>query len=204
MLVPGAVPLVRPPQRWREVHVPVADDRWETDRWDADRWDADQAVRALYTTHWVPMVRLAALLLRETSSAEEVVQDAFVSLHRRWGRLKDPHAAVGYLRTSVVNGCRSVHRHRQVEVRHRQPAMPEPEGPAERALAAAQDREMVAALARLPQRQREVLVLRYYADASEAEIAEALGISPGAVKSHAHRGLSALRAQLGADDGSRP
>lgn len=163
---------------------------------DEPRWDADQAVRALYASHWVPLVRLAALLLRETSTAEEVVQDAFVALHRRWPTLADPRAAVGYLRTSVVNGCRSVQRHRQVEIRHRQPAAPEPAGPEELALAASRDREVVEALHKLPQRQREVLVLRYYSGASEAEIADALGISTGAVKSHAHRGIAALKTAL--------
>lgn len=172
-------------------------------------WNADQAVRALFASHWQPMVRLAALLLHENATAEEVVQDAFVALHRRWPRLQDPHAAVGYLRTSVVNGCRSVQRHRQVEVRHRQPAAPPGPGPEERAVAASEGRDVLVALRSLPRRQQEVLVLRYYSDASEAEIAETLGISTGAVKSHAHRGMTALRTALAAsgaghDDGRGP
>lgn len=162
---------------------------------DAD-WDADQAVRALYASHWTAMVRLASLLLHESATAEEVVQDAFVALHRRWPRLREPAAGIGYLRVSVVNGCRSVVRHRQVEVRHRRPAAPEASGPEERALAHEHDATVMAALRRLPGRQREVLVLRYYADASETEIAETLGISRGSVKSHAHRGLAALRDAL--------
>jgi RNA polymerase sigma-70 factor (sigma-E family) len=175
---------------------PVPDPVGDSAVADPTRWDADQAVRVLYGTHWVPMVRLAALLLGESGTAEEVVQDAFVALHGRWKRLKDPHAAAGYLRASVVNGCRSVQRHRQVEVRHRQPAAPEPAGPEERAVTSSETRMVMAALDRLPQRQREVLVLRYYADASEADIADLLGITRGAVKSHAHRGLSALRGAL--------
>ena len=163
-------------------------------------WDADQAVRALYASHWTAMVRLAALLLHESATAEEVVQDAFVALHRRWSGLREPAAGVGYLRASVVNGCRSVVRHRQVEVRHRRPAAPQPAGPEERALDHETDAAVMAALRQLPGRQQEVLVLRYYADASETEIAEALGISRGSVKSHAHRGLASLRAAL-ADQG---
>lgn len=163
---------------------------------DPGDWDADQAVRSLYASHWTAMVRLAALLLQETATAEEVVQDAFVALHRRWGRLREPAAGVGYLRASVVNGCRSVVRHRQVEVRHRRPAAPAPTGPEEHVLDHETDAAVMAALRRLPGRQQEVLVLRYYADASESEIAEALGISRGSVKSHAHRGLAALRAAL--------
>lgn len=163
---------------------------------DALAWDADEAVRQLYASHWSAMVRLAALLLHETATAEEVAQDAFVALHRRWDGLLDPTAGVAYLRASVVNGCRSVMRHRQVEVRHRAPAAPEPAGPEERALTRAADATVMAALRRLPGRQQEVLVMRYYADSSEAEIADALGISRGSVKSHAHRGLAALRDAL--------
>ena len=163
---------------------------------DPATWDADAAVAHLYAVHWRPLVRLAALLTGETASAEEVVADAFVALHRRWGRLQDPDAAGAYLRASVVNGSRSVRRHREVADRHRQPGAPVPAGPEEHAVRADEDARVMAALRRLPRRQQEVLVLRYYADASEAEIAEALGVSRGAVKSHAHRGMSALRAAL--------
>lgn len=168
---------------------------------DPREWDADAAVAHLYAAHWRSLVRLAALLLGETASAEEVVADAFVALHRRWPRLRDPQAAFSYLRASVVNGSRSVRRHREVEIRYRQPAAPEPAGPDEAAVRADEDLRVLAALRRLPRRQQEVLVLRYYADASEAEIAEALGISRGAVKSHASRGVAALRSAL-AEGGS--
>lgn len=163
---------------------------------DPGGWSADEAVANLYAAHWRSLVRLAALLMGETASAEEVVADAFVALHRRWGRLQDPQAAFGYLRTSVVNGSRSVRRHRDVEVRYRQPSAPAPAGPEESAVQADEDARVMAALRRLPRRQQEVLVLRYYAEASEAEIAEALGISRGAVKSHASRGVRALRDAL--------
>ena len=159
--------------------------------------DPDAALRVLYAAHWGGLVRLASLLLGSTSAAEEVVQEAFVSTYRRWSRLDDPQAAGGYLRTSVVNGCRSWHRHQQVEVRHRQPGPPEPSGPAEVAAQRAEDATVMAALRTLSPRQQEVLVLRYYLDAGEAEIAELCGISRGAVKSHAHRGIQALRAVLG-------
>jgi RNA polymerase sigma-70 factor (sigma-E family) len=161
---------------------------------------ADEAVRLLYGTHWHQLVRLATLLTRDASVAEELVQDAFVSLHRRWGALADPGAAHGYLRTTVVNNARSALRHRGVEERYRQPGPPEPSGPEERAVQAAQDARVMAALRTLSRRQQEVLVLRYFADLSEHEIATTLGMSRGAVKSHAHRGLAALRQTL-ADDG---
>lgn len=159
---------------------------------------ADEAVAVLYATHWAPMVRLATLLTRDASVAEEVVQDAFVALHRRWAGLRDAGAAHGYLRTSVVNNARSALRHREVAERHRQPGPPEPDGPEERAVRSSEDARVIAGLRTLSRRQQEVLVLRYYADMSEHEIAETLGMSRGAVKSHAHRGVAALRTHLAA------
>jgi len=157
---------------------------------------ADEAVGVLYTAHWYPLVRLATLLTRDASMAEELVQDAFISLHRRWTSLADPGAAHGYLRTTVINNARSALRHRGVEERYRQPGPPEPAGPEERAVQATEDARVMAALRTLSRRQQEVLVLRYYADLSEQDIAQTLGLTKGAVKSHAHRGLAALRAAL--------
>jgi RNA polymerase sigma-70 factor (sigma-E family) len=162
---------------------------------------ADEAVRLLYGTHWHQLVRLATLLTRDASVAEELVQDAFVSLHRRWASLDDPGAAHGYLRTTVINNARSALRHRGVEERYRQPGAPEPSGPEERAVQATEDARVMAALRTLSRRQQEVLVLRYYADLSEHDIATTLGMSRGAVKSHAHRGLAALREALARGEG---
>jgi RNA polymerase sigma-70 factor (sigma-E family) len=176
-------------------------DTADTDSRTAPR-TADEAVRVLYGTHWHQLVRLATLLTRDASVAEELVQDAFVSLHRRWSSLADPAAAHGYLRTTVINNARSALRHRGVEERYRQPGPPEPSGPEERAVQATEDARVMAALRSLSRRQQEVLVLRYYADLSEQEIAAALGMSRGAVKSHAHRGIGALRAALLAMDGA--
>jgi len=163
---------------------------------DPASWGADTAVTALYTAHWTSLVRLACLLTRDASVAEEIVQDAFVALHRRWHQLADPGAAHGYLRTSVVNGARSALRHRQVAERSRQPGPSVPAGPEERAMQSAEDARVTAALRTLPRRQQEVLVLRYYADLSEHDIATTLGVSRGAVKTHAHRGMTALRTAL--------
>jgi RNA polymerase sigma-70 factor (sigma-E family) len=165
---------------------------------DPARWSADVAVTALYGTHGPAMVRLATLLTRDASVAEEIAQDAFVALHGRWHRLADPAAAAGYLRTCVVNGSRSVVRHRVVVERHFEPGPAFPAGPEERAIRSSEDARVLAALHTLPRRQQEVLVLRYYLDLSEHEIAVTLGVSRGAVKSHAHRGMAALRAALSA------
>lgn len=161
--------------------------------------DADAAVADLYRAHWTELVRLAVLLTGETGAGEDVVQDAFVALHRRWSRITDHDRAAGYLRRSVVNGCRSVLRHRAVADRQLVQArrsLESPE-PAEAAVLREARRDAVlSALATLPRRQREVLVLRYYSDLSEREIAAALGVSRGSVKAHASRAAAALRGLL--------
>jgi RNA polymerase sigma-70 factor (sigma-E family) len=166
----------------------------------AERWSADQALEELYAAHWRELVRLGVLLVRDVGTAEEVVQDAFVAVHGRWGRLRDNDKALAYLRQAVVNGSRSVLRHQAVVDRHlratgsRQPGTAPDAGTG--ALEAARRSAVLDALARLPDRQREVLVLRHYLDLSEAEIADALGIARGSVKSHASRGAAALRELL--------
>ena len=162
---------------------------------EADRWTADEAVTRLFAAHYRQLVRLAALLMGDNSAAEEVVQDAYVRLHQRWWRLREPDRALGYLRTSVVNGARSALRHRGVAQRYTAGLRPPPDVPSAESqhLDSVQNATLLAAMRRLPARQRETLVLRYYADLSEAEIAEAMGISRGAVKSHAARGIATLR-----------
>ena len=159
-------------------------------------WAADEAVTHLYAAHYRSLVRLATLLLRDVGAAEEVVQDSFVAMHGAWRRLADPDRALAYLRQSVVNRSRSALRHRTVVSRHAPLPLPDAASAEHSALAALEHAEVMAALRRLPQRQREVLVLRYYADLSEAGIADALGVSRGAVKSHASRGMAALRTSL--------
>ena len=160
-------------------------------------WDADEAVEQLYATHYRMLVRLAVLLVRDQETAEEVVQDSFVAMHGRWTTLAEPEKALAYLRQTVVNRSRSVLRHRKVRERH-QPQQPPPlPGADHAALDAERRRTVLDALQELPRRQREVLALRYYANLDEASIAEHLGISRGAVKSHASRGSAALRDLLG-------
>ena len=159
-------------------------------------WDADQAVTALYSAHYRSLTRLSALLVRDLATAEEVVQDAFVAMHGAWRRLRDPEKALSYLRQSVVNRSRSVLRHRAVVEKYAPKGLPDAPSAENGAIVELERTAVVKALSGLPTRQREALVLRYYGDLSEAEIANAMGISRGAVKSHTARGMAALRSVL--------
>jgi RNA polymerase sigma-70 factor (sigma-E family) len=157
-------------------------------------------VHALYIAHWRHLVRLAALLVDDRASAEDVVQDAFVALHRKAEGLRDPEAALAYLRTSVLNLSRSVLRRRQTARKHLRVAEPEATAGADsEVLLKDEHRAALAAVRRLPRHQREVLTLRYWSGLSEREIAQTLGISPGSVMSAACRGLAALQRMLGGD-----
>jgi RNA polymerase sigma-70 factor (sigma-E family) len=171
---------------------PSADDPY------APAWSADDAVTGLYATEYRPLVRLAILLTHDAGIAEEIVQDAFVALHQRWRRLRDPQAGAAYLRQSVVNRSRSALRHRVVVDRFAGRSRPREQAPSAESLAlrAGTHAAVLAAVRRLPARQREALVLRYYLDLSEAQTAELMGVSPGAVKSHTARALTALRRVL--------
>ncbi|MDG4830441.1 SigE family RNA polymerase sigma factor [Solwaraspora sp. WMMD1047] len=161
-------------------------------------WEADEAVTRLFASHYRPLVRLASLLLHDRDAAEEVVQEAYAALHGRWARLRGTEKAVGYLRVTVVNRCRSALRHRKVVETHLATVRQGPDAPSAEAgaLDLLQHDEIRTALRRLPPRQREAVVLRYYAELSEAETAEAMKVSRGAVKSHTSRGLAALRRTL--------
>ncbi len=156
------------------------------------RGRAEPWLVALYREHHRDLVRLATLLVDDQGSAEEAVQDAFVSMARRGAHGIDDPAA--YLRTAVLNNARSALRRRRVRRRHLRSIDAPATGPgADHAVLADEDARLgLAALRGLSERQREVLVLRYWADLSEAEIAAALGISAGSVKTHAHRGTVAL------------
>jgi RNA polymerase sigma-70 factor (sigma-E family) len=164
---------------------------------------ADWAVTELYSLHYQMLVRLAALLVRDVPTAEDVVQDSFVAMHDGWQRLRDAESALAYLRQAVVNRSRSVLRHRAVVEKY--PEKPSPDMPSAEhgALVQLERSAVIATLRKLPGRQREAIVLRYYADFSEAEVAAAMGISCGAVKSHTARAMAALRADLEQQDQAR-
>jgi RNA polymerase sigma-70 factor (sigma-E family) len=158
---------------------------------------AETAVEALYTEHAVGLIRLAYLMLGDRPAAEDVVQDAFCSLYRSWDRLADPARALPYVRSCVLNACRSALR-RRVVGRRVAPAMYAP--PAVSAEAAALGRherqEVMQAVRRLPGRQREALVLRFYLDLPDQEIAHIMGVQPSTVRSATHRALKALGQSL--------
>jgi RNA polymerase sigma-70 factor (sigma-E family) len=144
----------------------------------------DEGLVDLYRSHYGPMVRLAYLLTSNNALAEELVQDAFVKVHRNWANATNPPA---YLRTAVMNATRSYHRRRILELERR----PRPADPAE--LAAD---EMWDSLQKLPYRQRAAIVLRFYEDMPEQQIAEHLGVRPNTVRSAIHRGLARLRKEI--------
>lgn len=158
-------------------------------------------VEELYATRRVQLVRAAMLLLGDAGAAEEVVQEAFVQLYRSFDRLRDVQAAGGYLHRTVLNLAHSQLRRQAVAARHAVAsvtagAAATADSADAGALATADRQAVLAAIAALARRQRECIVLRWYLDLSEREIAETLGISGGAVKTHLHRGLSALAERL--------
>jgi RNA polymerase sigma-70 factor (sigma-E family) len=157
-------------------------------------------IALLYRQHHADLVRLALLLVGDRGCAEDVVQDVFTRLCAR-GRMVAQDSTLAYVRTAVVNGCRSVLRHRALTRRiavTRAAPWRDTQESAEHTAMLAEDRRLVlAALAALPRRRREVLVLRFYLGLPVAEVAAMLGISQGSVKSATARGLDALARQLG-------
>jgi RNA polymerase sigma-70 factor (sigma-E family) len=169
----------------------------------ADRARADRptaAVAGLYQVHAVGLIRLGVIMLGDRPAAEDVVQDAFAGLYRRWDRLTDSRRALQYVRSCVLNGCRSELR-RRARGDRRTPAEPSTASAEYTALVGEEHRQVLAALRGLPSRQREALVLRFYLDLQEAEIAAAMGISRGTVKSTTSRGLATLARLL--EEGSQ-
>ena len=156
--------------------------------------DARSAVTALYQMHAVGLIRLAVVMIGDRPAAEDVVQEAFCGLFRRWAHLADKEKALSYVRSATLNGCRSELRRRiRTERRAVRDAVAESAESAEyAALAGEEHREVLTALRWLPRRQREALVLRFYLDLSEPEVAAAMDISQGTVKSTTSRALAAL------------
>jgi len=160
-----------------------------------DSDDAAVAVGSLYQEAAVSLIRLAYVILSDQQAAEDVVQEAFCNLYRRWPRLDDHERARHYVRASVINGCRSVLRRKRVRARHVLYELPAPA--ADTTILSREERDnLIRAVDRLPGRQREALVLRFYLDLTDGEIAELMGIRPGTVRSTIHRALGTVGRDL--------
>jgi RNA polymerase sigma-70 factor (sigma-E family) len=161
---------------------------------DVDVPAAASSIEELFRTQRLPLVRLAILLIGDRGSAEDVVQDAFLSVSSRLATLRSPDAAAAYLRVATVNNCRSHLRRRALSLRHPPRVDVDRAGDSvlDAVVLAEEHREVLALLPTLSRRQREVIVLRYWSGLSEAQIAQALGVSVGTVKTTASRALAQL------------
>jgi RNA polymerase sigma-70 factor (sigma-E family) len=157
---------------------------------------AAHALTALYEAHALGLVRLAVVMTGDQDSAEDIVQDAFLGLFRRWDRLADLPYPLAYLRASVLNGCRTALRRRSRAERANYLSEVPSESAESRALLSEEQRTVARAIRHLPDRQREALVLRYYLNMSEADTAEAMRVSRGTVKSATSRALAAIGQRL--------
>lgn len=159
---------------------------------------AETALDVLFRRHYPSLLRIATALLGSREAAEDAVQDAFVSLYRNWGRMRDPGAADAYLRSTVLNRCRSgirsLVRDRSLRELHVVPL--HTEGSDTTAVVNEDARLVGLALRKLPRRQQQVVACRYLLELTVTETAETLGISDGAVKRHTHRGLQSLHTAL--------
>ena len=166
-----------------------------SDALDLRNVEREAALTWLFDHHYPQLLRLA-VLLGGGQEAEDLVTEAFCQLHKHWPHLRDPMAAPGYLRAVVCNLVRMHLRHLQVVRRHTEPPLPDVDSAESQVVLREDQREVVAALRRLPERQRQALVLRYWLDLREHEVADAMGITTGAVKAHIFRGMAALTRQL--------
>ncbi|WP_425506139.1 SigE family RNA polymerase sigma factor [Streptomyces harbinensis] len=149
-----------------------------------------------YRAHYRSLLGLAALLLDDIASCEDVVQEAFIRVHSARGRVRDPEKTLAYLRQTVVNLSRSTLRRRILGLKLLSKPMPNMASAEEGAYEQLERAELIQAMRGLQRRQREVLVLRYFADMTEAEVARTLGISAGSVKAYGSRGIAALRVAM--------
>ncbi|MFJ6798378.1 SigE family RNA polymerase sigma factor [Streptomyces sp. NPDC091268] len=149
-----------------------------------------------YRAHYRSLLGLAALLLDDTASCEDVVQEAFIRVHSARNRVRDRDKTLAYLRQTVVNLSRSALRRRILGLKLLSKPMPDMASAEEGAYDRLERDDLIRSMRGLQRRQREVLVLRYFADMTEAQVAETLGISLGSVKAYGSRGIAALRVAM--------
>jgi RNA polymerase sigma-70 factor (sigma-E family) len=161
--------------------------------------DRDALVAELFAVEGARLVRLARLFTDDRNAAEDLVQEAFIRLHRAAHRISEPAKAAPYLRSIVINLARDHNRRGLMSLRHQEalPAGTVPEAPEDVLVVNEERGQVVEQLRELSPRQRDCILLRFYMEMTEAEIAAALDISPNSVKTHCRRGLEALRKRMG-------
>ncbi|TJZ42898.1 SigE family RNA polymerase sigma factor [Streptomyces piniterrae] len=189
----GGMPVIAP---WTTTHPSqIPSQRGDTDDAMAAGTTVDHLTET-YRAHYRSLLGLAALLLDDTASCEDVVQEAFIRVHSARGRVRDPEKTLAYLRQTVVNLSRSALRRRILGLKLLSKPMPDMASAEEGAYDLLERDQLIQAMRGLQRRQREVLVLRYFADMTEAQVAETLGISLGSVKAYGSRGIAALRVAM--------
>lgn len=197
---PGGMPVIAPMPAARPTRIPSQRDGAEESAGAVATEAAGTTVDHLtetYRAHYRSLLGLAALLLDDTASCEDVVQEAFIRVHSARKRVRDPEKTLAYLRQTVVNLSRSTLRRRILGLKLLSKPMPDMASAEEGAYDQLERRDLIKAMKGLQRRQREVLVLRYFADMTEAQVAETLGISLGSVKAYGSRGIAALRVAMG-------
>ncbi|WP_208033438.1 SigE family RNA polymerase sigma factor [Streptomyces cyanogenus] len=196
---PGGMPVIAPMPAARPARIPSQRDGAEETAGAVATEAAGTTVDHLtetYRAHYRSLLGLAALLLDDTASCEDVVQEAFIRVHSARKRVRDPEKTLAYLRQTVVNLSRSTLRRRILGLKLLSKPMPDMASAEEGAYDQLERRDLIKAMKGLQRRQREVLVLRYFADMTEAQVAETLGISLGSVKAYGSRGIAALRVAM--------
>jgi RNA polymerase sigma-70 factor (sigma-E family) len=189
---PGGMPVIAPMPATRRTRVPSQRNGAEAEEAVATGTTVDHLTET-YRAHYRSLLGLAALLLDDTASCEDVVQEAFIRVHSARKRVRDPEKTLAYLRQTVVNLSRSALRRRILGLKLLSKPMPDMASAEEGAYDQLERDSLIKAMKGLQRRQREVLVLRYFADMTEAQVAETLGISLGSVKAYGSRGIAALR-----------
>jgi RNA polymerase sigma-70 factor (sigma-E family) len=159
--------------------------------------DREAAVRALYETHHVDLVRFATFILGDVHAAEDVTQEAFTRIYDAWDRLDDHGRAVAYLRATIVNLSRGRHRRRMVAERKQPPHLVAVQSAEDDAMGRVGRSAVLDAVSALPSRQRACVVMRHWLRMTEGEIAATLDVSIGSVRTHNKRGLETLQRKLG-------
>ncbi|MFE5191403.1 SigE family RNA polymerase sigma factor [Streptomyces sp. NPDC056628] len=192
---PGGMPVIAPMPAARPTRIPSQRDGSEAESAAAAGTTVDHLTET-YRAHYRSLLGLAALLLDDTASCEDVVQEAFIRVHSARKRVRDPEKTLAYLRQTVVNLSRSALRRRILGLKLLSKPMPDMASAEEGAYDQLERDSLIKAMKGLQRRQREVLVLRYFADMTEAQVAETLGISLGSVKAYGSRGIAALRVAM--------